>query len=109
MSIYEMLLTKGIMGESGGGGGGGSSDFSTAQVTVVNNTATVAFYAPCYYDDGDDSCADVMTSATNNIILYKGIAYALLSEPATAVATGSIEVADTVIIITGDGTITISE
>ena len=44
MSIYEMLLSNAMMGESGGGGGGGSSDFSTAQVTATNLNEDMPYY-----------------------------------------------------------------
>lgn len=115
MKIYEMLLAN-AMGESGGGGGGGSSDFSTAQVTIINNSSSSSlimsvpnlFMGEMYsYLNKADITGDVQ-----EIVLYKGKCTAMVTYSNTGVAlscTGDITISGLSAIITGDGTITISD
>ena len=102
-------------------GGGGSSDFSTAEVTFVNTTVDtfVIYMAAAFHDD--TAPEDDMTAATVGInasstniytaVLYHGAGMLQLPEGAsyTMSATGDIAVYDNIAIITGDGTVTISD
>lgn len=105
---------------SGGGGGGGSSDFSIAHVTITNNASNsfvlfIPWLAPVdddYYLSSQVSSGDIDSSGyTMDIVLYKGTAYLMLdSEQGFEFAfTGDITGDTNLTIITGDGTITITD
>ena len=121
MSIYDMLLAN-AMGESGGGGGGGSSDFSTAEVTIqvgLGLEVTVNMVNV----DGEEmltgaffSTSSEPATTTYSAVLYKGVGYASIFDNATGddydmsrvSVTGDLTKDEYDIIITGNGTITIS-
>ena len=109
MSIFEMLLAN-AMGESGGGGG--SSDFSTAEVQIGNTSgAPVSCGIPIVEDMYDDSTAITTINRddvnTYKVILYKGKSYIFIDSENIAL-TGDISTEDGFLLVTGDGTITIS-
>ena len=104
-------------------GGGGSSDFTTAEVTVINHaTYTVYVAIPTEYEentlyDGSpaalsaDTFFDDGDTVTINVPLYKGSCY-VSGEPFASL---SVDVEGDIqqlqygnLLITGDGTITIS-
>ena len=110
MDLFDIAVARKL--SSGGGGGGGSSDFSTAEVTVtVPNEVTLII--PWALDEGDvhtlsNIIADV-DSETINIVMYKGRADAFVwGEYGSIVVTGDILEIDGEFIITGNGTITVS-
>ena len=115
-TVPQLIDLIATVAPSGGGGGGG--DFSVANVTFVNNTASpYAFDAPSYFVEGEEAgsspsaYAERQRTSVVPIILYKGVGFAYLDvNPApTLSATGDIEIDDTDLIISGDGTVTISE
>ncbi len=98
-------------------GGGGSSDFSTAEVTIVNNYRYGAEIEVAIADS-ENSSTDFSTTvgtnstATINVILYKGTAYAEVNAGQdfdyNIETEGDIDLDGTEAFITGDCTITIS-
>lgn len=110
-------------GSGGGGGGGGDSDFSTAEVTFTNNTGELtSMTVPIAVEanalgEGTPAATfyevrlDDDTPITVNVVLYKGTA-ACVSNGYTEgfETTGDIQMqGDGFFVITGDGTITISQ
>ena len=98
-------------------GGGGSSDFSTAQVTVVNNTIDPISGIYVCVNDGAPFSAVVPRntfftgSEACNVPLYKGVCYwAITDNYVTVSVSGDVEWDSEygALLITGDGTITIS-
>lgn len=99
---------------------GGSSDFSTAQVTIINNHSSgIGFRIPTYYEADLLYPAEAIfetrieQSQTKNVptILYKNRATGLLYniEDATYACTGGVtDDGDGYVVVSGDGTITIS-
>lgn len=94
------------------GGGGGSSDFSTAQVTITISKDAIVYAPFVHYDSlGDCTKAEIMRGGVYDIVLYKGLCRGSVysDESISVIGTGSVEVTSGVnLIITGDGTITIS-
>ncbi len=91
-------------------GGGGSSDFSTATVTFTNIEGTY-FSLPCIMDeDGVSgiSCAGITESGTYTIPLYTGLCAGGYDTTSTVTVTGDIQDVGGFLLITGDGTITLS-
>ena len=117
MSIFDMLLSNAMMGESGGGGGG-SSDFSTAQVTFIDNSSSPSFTisVPNLFMGDMYSCltkADIYGGDVQEVVLYKGKSMAMVTYSGSSVelsCTGDITISGdgTTAYITGNGTITIS-
>lgn len=120
-NIVEVESTDGVIGsvkvngEEYGGGGGGSSDFSTAEVTVVSNVDPLMLPLPAIWGGGGDIeyPAGLFISMplypdTYTVPLYKGRLEVWGGSDWTVNCTGNIEFSDSVFIITGDGTITIS-
>lgn len=98
--------------------GGGDSDFSTAEVTVINSTSsTVYFTCPMIYTEHStealvvDDSVEKNTETTITAVLYKGETNFLLDRIGLSMtATGDIEIPSSLnAVISGDGTITISE
>lgn len=93
-------------------GGGGSSDFSMAEVTVSTAEGiSDMIYASMALEQGGRSAAMpiLMGEGKNNVILYKGTAIGMLSNPSLSVnVTGSIQYNSGQFVITGNGTITIT-
>ena len=109
----EVLIDDKPIDEGGGGG-----DFSVANVTFVNNTTEpYVFAAPSYIDEGEEvwsfggAYAEPQRTSVVQVILYKGVGFASLNLDSipTMTASGAIEVDAGDLIITGDGTVTISE
>lgn len=91
-------------------GGGGSSDYSTAKVTLTNETMFALALA--YIDNTNGVVSQMGTSGEYDVVLYKGKAEGFLLAPsASASVTGNITFDNDTyeFVITGDGTITISE
>ena len=91
--------------------GGGGGDLSTAEVTITNTTnSDVRCAIPVVEPDFDDAEGVSVLLAdhehTYNIILYKGKAWFTIDSENIAV-TGGVSIDDG-IVVTGDGTITIS-
>lgn len=109
-----------IAGYETPGGGGGSSDFITAEVTLDNGVIGASLTNIPYFVLDDEVASDyyewdtqIATSDTYNVVLYKGVTYAWLSDEQSAVqnvsVTGSIEYdsEEFMFTIKGDGTITL--
>lgn len=115
-----------IDGQELGGGGGGSSDFGIAEVKIINNKANDVSCSNCPHAYPDDKeiaggfSIEANGEATFNIITYFGKAYitALSSNGSDLTGddisgvTGDIDNQsdeyEIYIIISGDGTITVS-
>lgn len=107
---YRLKVLQGLAG-----GGGGSSDFSTAEVVIVNTTSNnVTVTAMSVMDTPSSAIV-----AFNNIMadsdrtytapLYKGVcAWKITAADVVVAVTGDISYNNRNIIITGNGTITIS-
>lgn len=130
-NTVEVESTDGVIGSvkvngEEYGGGGGSSDFSTAEVTIINNSSSelnTKTFVVVYPEDEEITSGfniDPDSEATFEVVLYKGKQnlYSLF-KGATPIAdgtgiavTGDIENLsdeyEVYIVITGDGTITIS-
>lgn len=120
--IEDFLSIAGY--EEPAGGGGGSSDFSTAEVKIINDTASEVTIDNCpIVDEGELSggiSLSANTESTLTLILYKGHTYIYaISVGGTPMVdgTGITVTGDIVnesdeyevyIIISGNGTITIS-
>ena len=108
MDLYDVAVARKLSS----GGGGGSSDFSTAEVTITNVTRTDVACAIPFVDNVYED-AEVLTiipmdeEKTYNVILYKGSAYFEIDSENITV-TGDLSTEDNGIIVTGNGTITIS-
>ena len=92
-------------------GGGGSSDFSTAEVTISGLTSAGGYFiAPYIYYDGEEylSRGDTTVDGTYQIILYKGNAFVYVDTEGSVAYDGNIEEISEGLLVTGDGTITIS-
>lgn len=98
--------------------GGGSGDLTTAKVTLKSETGnSEELYVPVALDDNPDfgtgSGASVRTDASSghvltfDAILYKGVAFAYPLSPVNMEVTGAITNDDGLLIIRGDGTITL--
>lgn len=111
MSIFDMLLTKGIMG-------GGSSDFTTATVTIIDNTtASVAWRISLPIIDGDilyGYLGGEWATGEKQVVLYKnyceGDIFVTYGDAGSVKveSTGGVHNEDTFVSVTGDGTLTIS-
>ena len=102
--------------------GGGSSDFSTAEVTIVNNTESMPdlYDAPICVEEnalseGSPACVVArlpIDSGVYKVPLYKGTCvwfeFYDLFEGATISLSGDLTNISNSLVITGDGTITIS-
>lgn len=89
-------------------GGGGSSDFSTAKVTLTNETPLGLTLA--HSDNTTGISPQMGQSGEYEVVLYKGKAEGIFMSPSGNVSvTGNITYNDGELVITGDGTITISE
>ena len=109
----EQILSA--IAENGGGGGGGSSDFSTATVTISNATRHSINTAIPYIDSYNNDIEaliyiDIDAIVEHTIPLYKGRAtmYFELNTESIALTGDLTDEGDGCIIVTGDGTITIS-
>lgn len=96
-----------------GGGGGGSSDFSTAEVTVVGHTneALPLIFQEGALGEGSPACLytvmQALESGIYNIPLYKGSSVVEIHNVTDT--SGSItNLFETIYLITGDCTITIT-
>lgn len=88
----------------------GASDFSTAHVTLTNETMFAIALA--YIDNTNGVVSQMGASGEYDVVLYKGKAEGTLLAPsASASVTGNITFDNDTykFVITGDGTITISE
>ena len=123
-----MLLANAMMDEGGGGGGGGGgdSDFSTCTISVVDSNEYSYFTSmPVIFEENalgpgsppmiyTDYSASWSESGNFNVALYKGNAYCTFrvdvdAPPHTVSVTGGItDMGDGVMLISGNGTITIS-
>ena len=112
MSIFEMLLSNAMMGESGGGGG--SSDFSTATVTVTaDEDSDGSGWGMFIVNDSltDGWAVTFGSSVTFEVVMYKNqpsvFGIGTESEIAT---TGdlSYDADEGTVTVTGDGTITLT-
>lgn len=115
---HNDIVTVDVMEKAIAEGGGGGGE--TAQVTVINTTD--AFYGAanpaCYEANAlaEGSPATVISdisvnsgeTATFTVPLYKGMCMWSATEGLLFESSGDIEIDGFVIIITGDGTITIS-
>lgn len=111
MSIFDMLLTKAIGGSSGGGGG--SSDFSTATVTITNNTI-YQFDLALPIVDGDylyGVMGGSWATGEKQVVLYKNYCEGnIITNAKIAVTgTGGVTTDGTFVMVTGDGTLTITD
>lgn len=105
-----------ILGVVGSYEGGGASDFSTAEVVVTTGEGKMNTIMLPFVYDGEYSVVGAtfnnIGAQTLTVPLYKGkcLANVVSVEAPTVAVTGDIEYvqADGVIIITGDGTISIS-
>ena len=94
--------------------GGGSSDFSTAEVTIINNNNSEVWFIDGIVVEADQLNiygfkAEPNTTETVEILLYKNQAYMEIGDGFTYSLSGDItEVEASKVMITGDGTITIS-
>lgn len=93
----------------------GSSDFSTATVMIINSSGQ-DFRAPCpnLYNDrilASIDSADMGVDVPFEVVLYKGVGIFELPLEIilTMTVTGNVSISGTSAIITGDGTITISD
>lgn len=94
-----------------GEGGGGSSDFSTAEVTVVNEDGLeIKVPLAVNADNKKFSVTGIYESGVFDVILYGGTCYGAIPEMLAVVSvSGDIVLEENnYIIITGDGTITIT-
>ena len=103
--------------EIGTSSGGGSSDFSTAEVTVVNTHGSgLSLYGANTLDDGEDTGSTYGLGVAGNktavfsVILYKGTAWLNKGTSSSIVSvSGSAEkLGSSMVMVTGDCTITIS-
>ena len=97
----------------GGGGGGGDSDFSTATVTFTNSVRAQLWLASLVDTPDETYSIPIIDGSrgTARVILYKGMALGfILDEGVTVTTTGAVEYDDEegVLIVTGDGSITIA-
>ena len=122
MDLFDIAIARKLSG--GSGGGGGSSDFSTAEVTITNNLShEIILYISNMEDDelGINSFFEVVAVELQTTvipaILYKGKAVGCLIDPTTndntidgiyICADGIADDGDQYVIVTGNGTITIS-
>lgn len=111
MDFYEIMLQQKLAG----GGGSGSSDFSTAEVTIVNNCADGTVWVVPYFIDSPVATSmaylyvQANSSSAKQIILYKGMGIVITASAFSDIqVTGSAELSQEGILVTGDCTITIS-
>jgi len=121
-SVDGVIRSIKVNGEDAGGGG--SSDFSTAEVTVINNSSS-ELYTPIFvWHDDEELFAgfnlDPHSETTFEVVLYKGqqvlnnlFKGSTVMVDGTGIAvTGDIENRsdeyEVYIVITGNGTITVS-
>lgn len=113
-SIKHLNMLLGEQLTEGQGGGGGSSDFSTATVSVTRAQRKTVCMPFIFDNENSAIMAFVMDSGEYTAVLYKGVCVASaldLENPMftpNVVVTGNATVEGADIIITGDGTITIS-
>lgn len=120
-SIDGVIESVKINGEEAGGGG--SSDFSTATVTTINNSSfeVVNLSIPIVCEEnelGEGSPAMIHNQMviqsgeeTHKVCMYKGLAFCAEASPGPNIVinvSGDIVYEDGNIMITGNGTITIS-
>lgn len=98
-----------------GGGGGGSSDFSTATVTFTNTLDGPANVtcANLFQTDEINASSGLLEmasqeSATVDVILYKGYAFADLEHGSFSVVSGDATISGNTVTINGDCTLSIS-
>ena len=96
--------------------GGGSSDFSTASVTVVNGGNSRSLVGANALDDGEDTGSvgsiGIGQDETKvvHVILYKGVAWVSRGDATIVSVSGSAEkLGSSMVMVTGDCTITISD
>ena len=113
MDLFDIAVARKL--SSGGGGGGGSSDFSTAEVTVTI-TGESYLYIPTVVSTPMDAIINRQVNAMSGEVslivpMYK-VVLALTANVAAGEsfnATGDIQVMGEMdVLITGNGTITIS-
>lgn len=98
-----------VNGQPAGGGGGG--EFSTAEVTVIveGDGDYNSITAPLINGNQATGFGEPQDETTVfTVILYKGTAIAEIDGGTPRVVSGNITVNDRVLIITGDGTVTVS-
>lgn len=112
--ITAVKLNNIEQGIANAGGGGG--DYSAAQVTVTISNENVEWINLAFTENNGDygeiSAGAIANSGTYSVILYKGQAFGWIQSSVppfmlNVSTTGDIEYDDD-IIVTGDGTITIS-
>lgn len=113
--LFDIVTARKL---SGGGGGGGSSDFSTAEVTITITAGESYLQIPTVVSTPMDAIlnrqVNTMSGEVSLIVpLYKGSlalsASAIVAAGASVNVTGDIQyMGRGGILITGDGTITIS-
>lgn len=114
MDLYDIAIAKKL---AGGGGGGGSSDFSTAEVTVINNSEdVVALLTPLIDDEVLASEVNIFpnSSISVDVVLYNGVkddVFVVVNETVivpSSISGDIVDAGDGFLVISGDGTITIS-
>lgn len=118
-TVPQLIDLIATVAPSGGGGGGGDGDFSVATVTMINNSGTaLSVEAASYFEEDGERYsigslyAEPGETTISPVILYKGSAYGyvLTNPPPSMTSSGNIEIEEgSDWIITGDGTVTISE
>lgn len=115
MKIFDMLLANAMMGEGGGGGGGGGGDFSTATVTITKNTI-YQFDVALPIVDGDylyGVTGSDWATGEKQVVLYKNYCEGLIitssTDKITVTGTGGVTIDGMFVMVTGDGTITITD
>ncbi len=108
MDITDILYAKKLSSGSGGGGG----DFTIANVTIT--TEGYNYSLPALFADDDREFTIALTGGESGefqVPLYKGNAVFMTLEPLIVTVTGDIAplIEGEVYLITGDGTITLSE
>ena len=114
MTIYDSLIAKAIGGSGGGGGGG---DYSTVKVAFINNSSadSITIDVPNIYEEKLYTIltsADISGGDEQDVVLYKGEVSGFVSNessPTTLSCTGDITVSGRSFIITGNGTITLTD
>ena len=104
--LFDIVVARKLSG----GGGGGSSDFSTAQLTVVGGEGSFLFLPQVHDEEGLAGIENggITESGTYVVPLYKGLLAGSIDTTGEVQTSGAVTVNDTMIIITGNGTITIS-
>lgn len=115
---HNDIVTVDVMNEAIAEGGGGGGE--TAQVTVINMTSynydetNPACYEANAFSEGSPATTmafisvDGNETATFTVPLYKGTCVWNTKETLVFETSGDIDIVDSCIVITGDGTITIT-